>query len=160
MLSAVSVALANVDTVLPVFIPVHDKYRDGIQGVAILNGRTVYFETDSSQMSQRPDHLRCVQGQLHILSHRLEPYSSEAANLCLVLSEGEENGDSNKRNSMKTSFHVAVSACVAYQVPVPAPKHIKRTRSTVEAAEEVKSPADRYSRNVVYQMIVVSECFF
>lgn len=137
VLSAVSVALSNVNTVLPVFIPVHDKYRDGMQGIAILNGRTVHFETDSSQTSQRPDYLRCVQGQLHILSHKLEPYSIDAAKLCSILSEGEEIGDSHKRNSVHTSFHVAVSSCVAYQVPVPVLKW-SRTASAIGAEMEVR----------------------
>ncbi|GMH42664.1 hypothetical protein BSKO_10583 [Bryopsis sp. KO-2023] len=149
VLSAISLALSNTPNPLPVFIPVHDNFRDGYWGVAVIDGKTVHFDVDSSQATRRPDGVRQVSGQLAVLSEQLAGYSPEASNLCQALAQAhgpETDVDMDAGNVTEAGgYEVTVSACVAYRVPVPG------TPPELEASDAASYWRDTWDEGCVWQ---------
>lgn len=111
VLSAAAVALSEFGRCIPIFIPVQDSYRDAYKGVAVVDGHSVFFDVDSSHMTQVPDHLRSVLGQLQVFSRQLNGYSTHGARLCEDIACGVE--------TKIEDYEIGVSSCVIYSLPDP-----------------------------------------
>lgn len=127
ILGAASVALANMGRALPVLVPVHDNSRDAVWGVAVINGRTVHFDSDSIYGSHCPSHLTNISGQLQALTCQVAKHSPKAGMHCLALAEAHgQTGKSTidlEGKKLIGDFQVCASKCISYNVPLPMLKH-------------------------------------
>lgn len=111
LLSAAAVALSEFPKPLPIFLPIQNVFRDAYRGVAIVEERTVFFETDSSHLTQQPEHLRSVIGQLQVFAKQLYRYAPKGARLCDDIACGIE--------TQIDQYEIGVSSCVTYKLPLP-----------------------------------------
>eukprot|EP00210_Caulerpa_lentillifera_P009696 g9251.t1 len=135
VLSAAAVALSEFSRSIPVFIPIQDSYRDAYKGIAVAHGHSIFFDVDSSHMTQVPDHLRSVLGQLQVFSRQLTGYSTRGARLCEDIACGVE--------TQVEDYEIGVSSCVIYSLPDPA--------MDAEEVEEVEDLGGGWDDGCVWQ---------
>ena len=133
LLSAASVALSEFLRPLAILIPIQNAFRDAYKGVAVVDGRSVFFDIDSSHLIQQSDHLRSVAGQLQVLAKQIECYSPKGARLCEDISCGVD--------SAVEGYEVQVSSCVTYKLPLPTTSERLRHSTGDANLEQIEAEA-------------------